>query len=134
MPDDFGEVASAPPKNEQIATVRIASQTLLNLQSQPPHATAHVGVTSRDPDTTTRWSGDHDRSAVSTRRNAARFTSRPTRTRRPSPSSISIRSDRVSERVEGARSTSLADDIGNNGASNTRTGTNAGVAASCKVP
>jgi hypothetical protein len=35
MPDDFGEVPPAPSKNEQIATVRIASQTLLNLQGQP---------------------------------------------------------------------------------------------------
>jgi hypothetical protein len=32
MPDDLGEVPSAAPKNEQIATVWVTLKTLLNLQ------------------------------------------------------------------------------------------------------
>jgi hypothetical protein len=31
MPDDFGEVSSATPKNEKIATVWVTLKTLLNL-------------------------------------------------------------------------------------------------------
>src|SRR6202522_3900853 len=134
MPENLGEVTPAAPENETIAAMWVTLETLLNLQRQPLHATAHVSMTGRDPDPATRRNGDQDRSAVSTRRNAARFTSRPTRTCRPSPSSISIRSDRISERLDGARSASLVDDIGFIGASNTRTGTNAGVWLSRKVP
>lgn len=134
MPEDLGEIPSAAAENEQIAAVWVTLEPLLNLQGQPLHATAHVCMTGRDPDPTTRWNRNQGRSAVNTRRNAARFTSRPTRTRRPSPSSISIRSDRVSERVEGARSTSLADGIGFIGGSNSRTGTNAGPSVSRKLP
>src|SRR5271170_4429748 len=134
MPEDLGEIPSAAAENEQIAAVWVTLEPLLNLQGQPLHATAHVCMTGRDPDPTTRWNRNQARSAVSTRRNAARFTSRPTRTRRPSPSSISIRSDRVSERADGARSGSLVDDLGSIGAASTRTGTNAGVSLSRKVP
>ena len=134
MPENFGEVTSVAPENETIAAVWVTLETLLNLQGQPPHATAHVSVTGRDPDPATRRAGDQDRSAVSTRRSAARFTSRPTRNRRPSPSSISIKSDRVSERADGARSTSVVDDIEFIDAPNTRTGTNAGVSLSRNVP
>jgi hypothetical protein len=135
MPDDLGEVPSAASENEKIATMGVTLETLLNLQGQPPHASAHVGMTGRDPDPATRWNGDQDRSAVSTRRNAARFTSRPTRTCRPSPSSISIRSERGGERVDDdARSDPLADVSVFIDASNTRTGTYAGVSISRKVP
>ena len=112
MPDDLGEVPSAAPKNEKIATVWVTLKTLLNLQGQAAHSTTHVRVTCRDPNPAARWNGNQDRNAVSTRRSAARFTSRPTRTCRPSPSSISIKSDRGSERADGARSASLVDDIG----------------------
>lgn len=134
MPEDLGEIPPATPENETIATVWIASKTLLNLQSQPLHATAHVSMTGRDPDSASHRNGDQDRSAVSTRRNAARFTSRPTRTCHPSPSSISIRSDRVFELLDDARFNSLVDDIGVIGVSKTCTGTNAGVPLSRKVP
>src|SRR5580698_4670304 len=135
MPDDLGEVPPAASENEKIATVWVTLETLLNLQGQPPHATAHVGMTGRDPNPAARWNGNQDRNAVSTRRSAARFTSRPTRTCRPSPSSISIWSERVSERAEyDVRSGSLADDIAFIDVSNTCTGTNAGVSASRNVP
>jgi hypothetical protein len=134
MPKDLGEVPSATAENEQIAAVWVTLESLLNLQGQPLHATAHICMTGRDPDPTTRWNRDQDRSAVNTRRSAARLTSRPTRTRCPSPSSISIRSDRVFQRVEGVRSTSLAEDIGCFGVSNSRTGTNAGLSVSLKLP
>src|SRR5580698_2497063 len=135
MPNDLGEIPSAAPENEKIATVWVTLQTLLNLQGQPPHATAHVGMARRDPNPTARWNGNHDRSAVSTRRNAARLTSRPTRTCRPSPSSISIRSERAGERVDDeVRSDSSADDSAFIYVSKTRTGTNAGVSISRRVP
>ena len=42
---------------------------------------------------------DHPRNAINTRRRASRLTSLPTRTRRPSPSSISIRSASVRSRL-----------------------------------
>jgi hypothetical protein len=134
MPENLGEIPPATPENETITTMWIAPETLLNLQGQPLHTTAHVSMTGRDPDPASRRNGNQDRSAVSTRRNAARFTSRPTRTCRPSPSPISIKSDRVSERVDDARPDAVVDDIGFIGVSNTCTGTNAGVPLSRKVP
>jgi hypothetical protein len=63
MPENFGEVAPAPPENEKIAAMRIASEPLLNLQGQSPHATAHVGMTGRDPDPAASRNRNQDRSA-----------------------------------------------------------------------
>jgi hypothetical protein len=63
MPKDFGEVTTATSENKKIAAVRISPETLLNLQSQSPHAAAHVRMTGRDPDPASRWNGDQDRSA-----------------------------------------------------------------------
>ena len=53
----------ATTEDVEIAAVRIALETLLNLQRQPLHAATHVRVPSRDPDTTSRRNGDDDRSA-----------------------------------------------------------------------
>ena len=63
MPQDLGQIAPATSENEEIAPVRIALETFLNLQGQPLHATPHVRVASRDPDPTSLGNGDQDRSA-----------------------------------------------------------------------
>src|ERR1019366_7735886 len=63
MPEDLGQVPPATPENKKIAAVRIASETLLNLQGQSLHAAAHVRVTGRDPDPASRWNRDQDRNA-----------------------------------------------------------------------
>ncbi len=63
MPEDLGQVSPATPENKKIAAVRIASETLLNLQGQSLHAAAHVRVTGRDPDPASRGDRDQERSA-----------------------------------------------------------------------
>jgi hypothetical protein len=90
MPKDLQQVAAFATENVKIAGVRIAVETLLNLQSQAVHATAHVGHTSRQPDTHPGRRRDHPRTAASTRRNVARLTFCPARTTVPSASMISI--------------------------------------------
>jgi hypothetical protein len=94
MPKNLQKITAASPKNVEVSGVRVACQSLLNLQCKAVHAAAHVGRPSRQPDPHTRGDRDHPRNAVNTRRNAARLTSLPTRTWRPSPSSISIRPER----------------------------------------
>jgi hypothetical protein len=63
MPQDLGQIAAATAEYEKIAAMGIALETLLNLQGQPLHAASHVRVARRDPDPTSRWKGDQDRSA-----------------------------------------------------------------------
>ena len=63
MPENLGEIAPAAPENETIAAMWVTLETLLNLQRQPLHATAHVSMTGRDPDPASRWNRDQDRSA-----------------------------------------------------------------------
>src|SRR6266480_3286323 len=63
MPQDLGQIAAAPAEYEEIAAMGVALETLLNLQGQPLHAPSHVRVAGRDPDPTSRWNGNQDRSA-----------------------------------------------------------------------
>jgi hypothetical protein len=63
MPKDLGQIAPTAPENKKIAAVWIAAETLLNLQSQPLHATAHIRVTGRDPNAPAGWDRDQERSA-----------------------------------------------------------------------
>ena len=46
--------------------MRIASEPLLNLQSQGIHSFSHVRHTARDPDFHSRWKRDHARSKTLT--------------------------------------------------------------------
>jgi putative transposase len=50
MPKDFRQIASAAPKNLEIASVGITLQLLLDLKRKPLHAAPHVRVARRDPD------------------------------------------------------------------------------------
>ncbi len=63
MPENFRQIAAAPPEDVKIAGVGIAPQLLLNLKRQTLHAPAHVGVAHRDPDAAPRRNRDHRRSA-----------------------------------------------------------------------
>src|SRR5712691_7124510 len=49
MPENLDQVTSFPPKNVQIAGMRVALQYLLNLNRQAVHAAPHVGVPDRQP-------------------------------------------------------------------------------------
>lgn len=83
MPEDFGEIATAPTENVQVARVRVALQLFLHLKRQPLHAAPHVRVAGRDPDPAARRQRDHRRSAFTTRDSAAVSTSDHTRIRSP---------------------------------------------------
>ncbi len=63
VPKDLRQIASAAPKNVEIASVGITLQLLLDLKRKPLHAAPHVRVARRDPDPASRGDGDHDRSA-----------------------------------------------------------------------
>jgi hypothetical protein len=63
MPKYLGEIATTTSENEEIAAVRIAIESLLNLQGKALHATPHVRVARRDPDPTPRRNRNHVRSA-----------------------------------------------------------------------
>jgi hypothetical protein len=80
MPKRLDQRTRAPTENVNVASKRIPAQTFLHLQSQTPHPTAHIGMTRRNPDPHSGRKRDQPRNAVSTRRNAARLTSLPTRT------------------------------------------------------
>jgi len=49
MPKNFYQIAAAASKDVEIAGVRITLQRLLHLEGEPIHATAHVGMTGRNP-------------------------------------------------------------------------------------
>ena len=58
MPKNLGQVAPTAPENKKVAAVWVAAKTLLNLQSQSLHTTAHIRVTGCYPNAATRWDGD----------------------------------------------------------------------------
>src|SRR4051794_33799026 len=92
-PDNLQQVAAAAAKAEQVATKRILTQHLLNLQRQAREPFAQIRVPGRQPHPNARWDRDHRRSRTSrTRPKAAGSTPALTITRRPRPSTISIRS------------------------------------------
>jgi hypothetical protein len=63
MPKDLGEISPTPPENEEITSMRIALQALLNLKRQTLHSSPHVGIASRDPDTAACGERDQLRNA-----------------------------------------------------------------------
>src|SRR5712671_2483643 len=92
MPQDLGQIAAATAEYEEIATMGIALETLLNLQGQPLHAPSHVRMARRDPDPTAQGNRDHRRSRTcSTRARAVASTLVSTMTRRSLPTTITIR-------------------------------------------
>src|ERR1700712_2171895 len=98
MPKRLKQRTIAATKHEDIARKRVTAEPFLHQQRQSRHTTAHVGVARRQPNPHGAGNRDHSRNAASTRRNAARFTSLPTRTCRPLPSSISITLDGAADR------------------------------------
>jgi hypothetical protein len=135
MPQGLNQRTPAPAENVNVASERIPSQALRHLQGQTPHAATHVGIARCDPNPHAGRDRDHPRNAVSTRRNAARFTSLPTRTCRPLPSSISIRPD--GSRAGGGETSDCAVVLvasGGGGASNIVTGTNTGISGATRTP
>src|SRR5215207_5895040 len=93
VPDNLQQVAAAAAKAEQVATQRILPQHLLNLQRQAGEPFAQIRVPGRQPHPNARRDRDHRRSRTSrTRAKAAASTPALTITRRPRPSTISIRS------------------------------------------
>jgi hypothetical protein len=50
VPKNLNELTALASEDIKIARMRIASQRLLDAQSQRVHAAAHIGVTGRDPD------------------------------------------------------------------------------------
>src|ERR1700710_2162774 len=105
MPERLDQRTAPPAENVDIASERISAQTFLHLQSQTPHAAAHIGMARCNPDPHAGRDRDHLRNAARTRRKAARFTSLPARTCQPSPRSISIKPDggRTGDGEEAAR-------------------------------
>src|SRR5204862_4294764 len=96
MPKNLDEIAPTPAEDIEIAGMGIALQALLNRQSQALHAAAHVRVPGGDPDPDAARYRDHRRLRTSrTRPNASASTFSSTLTRLPSPSSISIRPQRL---------------------------------------
>jgi hypothetical protein len=57
VPEDLDQIAAPAAEHKQIASMGIALQPLLNLQSQPIHAAPHVGVPSGDPTRTSERIG-----------------------------------------------------------------------------
>jgi hypothetical protein len=64
MPKNFRQIAATTPEDVKVAGMGIALQLLLDLKRQPLHASAHVRVTHRNPNTASRGDRDHDRSAL----------------------------------------------------------------------
>jgi hypothetical protein len=96
-------VTALAAEDEEIARMRVAPETLLHLQRQAVDAAAHIGDTTGEPDAHAGGKGDHrPSSAESTRASAAPSTSAPTTMRRPSPSSISMRPAKASDRTSGS--------------------------------
>jgi hypothetical protein len=131
MPERLDQRTAPAAENVDIASERIPAQTFLHLQSQTPHAAAHIGMARCDPDPHTGRDRNHLRNAASTRRNAAKFTSLPTRTCRPSPSSISIKPD--GGRTGGGEEAGRMVDAGS-GVSDIVTGMKTGISGATKTP
>src|SRR6516165_11789908 len=64
MPENLDQIAPPPAEYEQIAGVRVALQSLLDLERQPVHPAPHIAVPGRDPHPDTTGNRDHRRSAA----------------------------------------------------------------------
>ena len=64
MPDDFDQVASPASKNVEIASVWIATKTLLHEKSKTRESTPHVRVPGRQPDPRVARQRNHRRATV----------------------------------------------------------------------
>src|SRR5579872_326766 len=91
VPKNFDQIASGAAKDVEVAGVRIAMQSFLDLQSQTIHAAPHIGAADSEPHAYTRGDRDHRRSNTSrTRRSAGSSNLRPTRMRYLPETSISM--------------------------------------------
>jgi hypothetical protein len=131
MPERLDQRTTPPAEKVDISSERISAQTFLHLQSQTPHTATHIGMARCNPDPHAGRDRNHPRNAASTRRKAARFTSLPTRTCRPSPSSISIKPD--GSRTGGAEEAARMVDVGS-GVSDIVTGMNSGISGATRTP
>ena len=59
VPEDLDQVALAAPEAEDLTTMRVAAEPLLDLQRQTVHPAAHVRHPARDPHPRTRRKRDH---------------------------------------------------------------------------
>src|SRR4051812_6234277 len=50
VPDNLDQIAAAPPKNIEVAGMRVPSKRLLDLQSQALHPATHIRPADRQPD------------------------------------------------------------------------------------
>src|SRR5690349_11929336 len=96
MPQDLDQPAAASAKHEQVTSVRVLLERLLHQQRQPIEASAHVGVTGRQPNPYPRRNRDHRRrspldNAATAAVSAAGSTTPVIRIRVPLANSISIR-------------------------------------------
>src|SRR6516164_9390006 len=66
MPENLDQIASPPAEYEQIAGMRVALQSLLDLQSQPIHPAPHIGMPGRDPNPHTGGNRNHRTRALTT--------------------------------------------------------------------
>ena len=124
MPDDFQQVATTTAEHKQMSAQWILAQHLLHLEGQTRKSAPHIGVAGRQPHPHTGGDREHRPGLppaaslvepLQSRRSTMRFkaavsTPAPTRTSRPLPSSISMRSSccirfgsgRVSDMLEPA--------------------------------
>ena len=89
MPDRLDERTTASTEEKHVAGERITAKTLLHLQRQAPHATAHIRVPCRKPNPNPACNRDHRNARkVAVTRFADAVT--PTLTRVPSGSTTLI--------------------------------------------
>jgi hypothetical protein len=107
------QMTAATAKHEQLPAERIEGQVLLYHGSKTIEAAAHIRHPGCQPDAHPRRRRNHPRRAEITRRNVTRLTPSSTRTRLPSPSSISMRPTATATvRVGGAGGDDIAADTG----------------------
>ena len=63
MPKNFRQIAPTTTEYEEIAAMRVAFETFLNLQGQTLHSASHVRVAGCNPDPTARGKRDQDLNA-----------------------------------------------------------------------
>ena len=66
MPENLDQIAAPPAEYEQIAGMRVALQSLLDLQGHPVHPAPHIGVPGGDPHPHTGRNRDHRTRALTT--------------------------------------------------------------------
>src|SRR4051795_10403912 len=92
MPERLERPTPTAPEKVDRTVERIGAERLLRQRGQPVHPGPHVGHTAGQVDPRARRRPDHRAcTADSTRRSAALFTSRPTRTVAPQGRATSIR-------------------------------------------